>query len=398
MDAETIELTTGTEALFNNLPLSGAMLSIEIDKAKLVKSLSHLQNIVDKRTALQILSYVKIEASDNKLIMTTTDLEIAITLEVEAKVQNPAIVCVPVFLFAEVAKKMPAGSISITIEQAKPNNLTVKSGDCIFEIPVIPVNDFPIIDTSGLDSSLEMEISELGKMIERTKVAVSDEETRYYLTGIYFHFQIKDSKNMLVAAATDCHRLAVCSTELTGEFEEIPSIIMPRKALNEISKLAKDFEGKCKFYFSKNKIKLEIGNIVLISKLIDGNFPQYQEVIPKKNKNIMKVGATHLAEAVDRVSVMSSDKIRGIKFIISDGSLSIYASDQSSGTASEKLAVEYKGDSLEIGFNYKYVLEMISVFPKDISLDFAFNDNFSSCVVTSGEISDTLFVLMPMRF
>ena len=366
-----------------------------IEKNDIFKSLSHVQSIVEKKNTLPILSNILLEAKQNNLILSATDMDISVTEKTNCNVIEEGSTTVSAHTLYDIIRKLQDSS-EIEMISNDGKIMTLRSGKSKFSLGCLPKEDFPIIEIDNLENELKLDSQKLLKLIDKTRFAVSNEETRYFLNGIYFHTIQEGDHNLISLVATDGHRLAKFDTEFEKNSKDIPGVIIPKKTINEIYKLLTDFEGSVKISLNSNKIVFYIGESVLVSKLIDGNFPDYKRVIPKDNKNILKVDRQIFSLAVDRVSTITSDKSPIIKFKLLENVLNMSSINNESGTATEDIITEYNGDKIEIGFNSKYILEMINNL-EDETILLHFKDSASPVTAIENSNPNLIYVLMPMR-
>jgi DNA polymerase-3 subunit beta len=260
----------------------------------------------------------------------------------------------------------------------------------------LTADDFPSLSVDDLDHAFTLSVKDLKRLIEKTRFAISTEETRYYLNGIYLHASESDGKPTLRAVATDGHRLAQVELPLPDGAKDMPGAIVPRKTVSELVRLAEDGNGDVRIELSPSKIRVSAGRVVLTSKLIDGTFPDYERVIPQGNDKCLEVDNEAFAQAVDRVSTLSSDKGRAVKLTLSEGRLVLSVNNPDSGSATEELSVEYDFDPLEIGFNARYLLDIADQLESGTA-EFSLADPGSPTMVRDGKDLSALYVLMPMR-
>ncbi len=367
-------------------------MKFSIVKSDLLKPLSHIYSVVEKRNTIPILSNVVIEASENHISFIATDMEIDILEKIEANVILNGKLTVSAHTLYDIVRKLPDGSE--VIMNNNDNNLILSCGKSEFTLPTLPFDDYPIMTDIQGGKTFSISSADLQNLIDNTKFAISAEETRYYLNGIYLH-QNKDKSN-LRAVATDGHRLAQVEIKLPDGADGMPSIIVPRKTVGELRKLIDDTEGNINITVSSNKIRFNINDCTLTSKLIDGSFPDYQRVIPKDNTKNLLVSTKEFKDAVDRVSTISIEKSRAVKLSLSENNLMLKVNSHDAGNASEELEVQFQSDAMEIGFNSKYLLDIaLQIHGKDIQ--FSLSDSASPALITDPEEEGIIFVLMPMR-
>ena len=366
-----------------------------IDKIDIFKSLSHVQSIVEKKNTLPILSNILLEAKGSTLILSATDMDISITEKLNCNVIEEGSTTVSAHTLYDIIRKLPDLS-EIEIISNDGKIMTLRAAKSKFSLGCLPREDFPIIEVDNLENELTIDSQNFLKLINKTRFAVSNEETRYFLNGIYFHNTTKDNTNLMSLVATDGHRLAKFDYNFEENSKEIPGVIIPKKTINELYKLLIDFEGVLTINLSSNKIVFYVGKSILISKLIDGNFPDYKKVIPNDNKNILIVERQSLKLAVDRVSTITNEKSPVIKFKLLKNIMNMSSVNNENGTATEDISIDYKGESIEIGFNSKYILEMINNL-EDEKITLCFKDSSSPVTAFESSNPNLIYVLMPMR-
>lgn len=367
-----------------------------IDRSVLLKSLAHVQSVVERRGTIPILANIKLEATPDSLALTSTDMDIAITERVPAKTGNVGATTVPAHTFYEIVRRLPEGAEVEITKDSKDAKVTLRAGASRFSLSCLPVEDFPVMDEGSLTHHFSITAAECSALIDKTRFAISTEETRYYLNGIYLHVAGDGAAAVLRSVATDGHRLARVEVALPAGATGMPGIIVPRKTVAELKKLIDEAAGNVQIALSETKIRFTAGNAVLISKLIDGTFPDYDRVIPTANNKIMEVSAKTFSQAVDRVSVIASEKTRGIKLHVEKGKLTLSASSAESGTASEEVEVNYAAEAIETGFNSRYLLDMMQQIEGDTA-QFVFADSVSPTLVRDSADVGSLYVIMPMR-
>ncbi|RFC62444.1 DNA polymerase III subunit beta [Fulvimarina endophytica] len=371
---------------------------IIIERSNLLKSLAHVHRVVERRNTIPILSNVLLRASSGELGLKATDLDIEITEGVSAQGEQDGATTVPAHLLYDIVRKLPDGSEVKLALNEEQTQMTVSAGRSNFRLQCLPETDFPDITAGELSHSFQIEAQELARLIERTQFAISTEETRYYLNGIFLHTIETDGDLTLRAVATDGHRLARAEMKAPSGSEGMPGIIVPRKTVGEIQKLLGDCDDDAKITvdLSDAKIRFTIGPVVLTSKLIDGTFPDYQRVIPQNNDKELTLDRAVFSSAVDRVSTISSERGRAVKLSLSDSNLTLTVNSPDAGTATEELPVGYDSDDLEIGFNARYLLDVTSQLSGEEAV-FVLADPGSPTLIRDGGDASTLYVLMPMR-
>jgi DNA polymerase-3 subunit beta len=369
---------------------------LSIDKPSLSRALAHVASVVERRNTIPILSNVLLSSSNNELKLTATDLDMELVETVPARAKGEGATTVPAHMFYDIVRKLPEGNDIELAKDGEQGRLVITSGPAQFSLQTLPADDFPALSVDDLGYSFSLSAAELKRLIEKTRFAISTEETRYYLNGIYLHATDSSGKPMLRAVATDGHRLAQVEQPLPAGAKGMPGVIVPRKTVLELAKLVEDADGEVRIELSPSKIRVTTPRVVLTSKLIDGTFPDYERVIPQSNDKRMEVDNAAFSQAVDRVSTLSSDKGRAVKLTISDGKLTLSVNNPESGSATEELPVEYGYDPLEIGFNARYLLD-ISQQLESGTAEFRLADPGSPTMVRDVKDQSALYVLMPMR-
>jgi DNA polymerase-3 subunit beta len=366
-------------------------MKISVDRGVLLKALNHVQSVVERRNTIPILSNVKIDANEKGISLIATDLDLEIIEKVKANVTKVGSTTVSAHILYDIVRKIPEGS-SIDIEQNKDDQIELKSGQSNFDLPCLPDEDFPEMSSGDMPCNFSMNSKDLKRLIDKTKFAISTEETRYYLNGIFFH----SINSELRSVATDGHRMACIKAVLPSGAEEMPSIIIPRKTVGEIRKLIEDFSEDLIIKVSETKIQFSLSDVQLTSKLIDGTFPDYERVIPKNNDKELSIKTKTFSSSIDRVSTISSDKSKAVKFLLKDGALTLTVINPDAGTAIETTPVNYDHEELEIGFNARYLLDIASQIDGSDML-FALEGSGSPALINDSDDMQATYVLMPMR-
>ncbi|MDA8232010.1 MAG: DNA polymerase III subunit beta [Magnetospirillum sp.] len=371
-------------------------MKLTIERAALLKSLAHVQSVVERRNTIPILSNVKLDGRAGTLSLNATDMDLDFIETVPADVSRPGAATAPAHTFYEIVRKLPEGSQVEIDYSAEDGQLTLRSGRSKFSLACLPVEDFPVLSGGDLPHNFTVTAAELKTLIDRTRFAISTEETRYYLNGIYLHGASGPNGDVLRAAATDGHRLARVEVTMPDGAAGMPGVIVPRKTVNEIRKLIDETEGEVAIALSETKIRFAFGGAVLTSKLIDGTFPDYERVIPADNDKHLEVDVKAFASAVDRVSAISTEKSRAIKLSVEKGAVTLSASSPESGSAVEEIEAAYGAAPLEIGFNSRYLLDILGQVEGE-TVHFAMADAASPTVVRDAAAGGAVYVLMPMR-
>ena len=365
-----------------------------IERAALLKSLGHVQSVVERRNTIPILSNVLIEATaEGTLRLMATDLDLQIVEVVSAAIDQPGAITVSAHTLFDIARKLPEGS-QVQLSAADGKMLVV-AGRARFNLQTLPKDDFPMIAEGELPTRFELPADVLKQLIDKTRFAISTEETRYYLNGIFFHVQDEGSP-VLKAAATDGHRLARVTIARPEGAEGMPDIIIPRKCVGELRKLLDEVDGSVDISLSSTKIRFGLGTAILTSKLIDGTFPDYNRVIPTANDKLLKLDPKSFMEGVDRVATIASEKTRAVKMALDHDKITLSVSSPENGTAAEEVPGDYNSPGFEIGFNARYLLDIAEQLESE-DARFLLADPGSPTMVRDGGDGSALYVLMPMR-
>jgi DNA polymerase-3 subunit beta len=374
-------------------------MKFSVDRAVLIKALAHVQSVVERRNTIPILANVMLAASDAGLTLTATDMEIAIVEEIPGvTVTRPGRTTAPAATLYEIVRKLPDGAKVELDHPGGDSPLALRAGRFATSLMVLPVEDFPSMTEGKLPHGFQLAPGLLRDLVDRTKFAISTEETRYYLNGIYIHATEAEGRKVLRAVATDGHRLARVEEDLPEGAAGMPGVIVPRKTVNEIRKLAEETSDPIEIKLSDTKIRFAFGSVQLTSKLIDGTFPEYDRVIPRGNDKILTVDKKAFAEAVARVAAISSERSRPVKLSLKADSLVLTATSPEQGQAEEELdggAVSYAGPAIEIGFQARYLADITDQI--DDKVEFRFSDGSAPTVVVDAGKPEALYVLMPMR-
>lgn len=373
-------------------------MKITIERGQLLKVLTHVQSVVERRNTIPILSNVKFEAPDGQLSLNATDMDIEIVETVDADVAAPGSTTAPAHTMFDIVRKLPEGAQIELDCTGDDGQLTLTSGRSRFSLTCLPTEDFPVMADGDMPHSFSVSAGDLRTLIDRTRFAISTEETRYYLNGIYLHESEREGVAVLRAVATDGHRLASVELPLPDGAAGMPGVIVPRKTVAELRKLIDETESETgvQVALSDTKIRFTFDGAVLSSKLIDGTFPDYDRVIPAGNDKSMVVDCRTFADAVDRVSAISSEKSRAVKLAVSKGNLVLSANSPENDSATEELPIGYESSDIEIGFNSRYLLDITQQIDGE-SATFMMADAASPTLVQDPEDTSALYVLMPMR-
>ena len=374
-------------------------MEIKANSSDLLKALNHIHGIVEVRHTLPILSNIVLLAENNELSLSSTNLDIFCSDKINAEIMTSGEISVPAITFFEIVKRLPSGSDVILSMGDEDTELILKCGRSKFNLSTLRTEDFPILSDKDLSTNFVISADELSRMIDKTKFAISNEETRYYLNGIFFHKAESNSIKFLRAVATDGHRLAQYDIPLPQGAEEITGIIIPKKTVFELRKVLDDADGDVSVSLNENKIKFSFNNLKIISKVIDGTFPDYTKVIPQNNDKKFKTNNSELKNAIDRVSAVAINeetKSKAIKLTIENNKLNLSVESQSKGSAKEEIDISYSNEKVDIGFNSRYLLDICNEVDGD-EIDVNLLDSISPAIILDKTDENLFFVLMPMR-
>ncbi len=371
-------------------------MKVTIEQSALLKSLSRTTRVVERRNTIPILSNVLLRARDGQLHMKATDLDIEVTESIPAEVATEGSITVPAHVIHDIVRKLADGAQVSLETSGDTSQLVLRSGRSRFMLQALPESDFPDLATGEFANRFAIAAKDMRRLIEKTQFAISTEETRYYLNGIYLHTIETPAGLMLRAVATDGHRLARSEVPAPEGAIGMPGVIVPRKTVSEISKLIAEGDNEISIELSSAKIRFHIGAVILTSKLIDGTFPDYNRVIPTGNDKRLTIECADFRRSVDRVATISSERGRAVKLSLTDGKLTLSVNNPDAGNATEELEVDYASGPLDIGFNARYLLDIADQLEGDTAL-LKLADAGSPTLIQDREGAASLYVLMPMR-
>jgi DNA polymerase III subunit beta len=376
----------------------GDLMKATIERATLLKSLGHVQSVVERRNTIPILSNVLIEASEEgNLRLMATDLDLQINETVQANVSQAGATTVSAHTLFDIARKLPEGS---QVElHAADGKMQVNAGRARFNLATLPRDDFPVIAEGELPTAFELPAATLRQIIDKTRFAISTEETRYYLNGIFLHVTDGEGPagaSLLKAAATDGHRLARVTVPRPEGAQGMPDVIIPRKCVAELRKLLDELDGTVAVSLSESKVRFGLGSAILTSKLIDGTFPDYNRVIPTANDKLLKIDPRSFEEGVDRVATIASEKTRAVKMSLDRDRITLSVTSPENGTAAEEVPGDYAADNFDIGFNARYLLDILGQIEGD-TVEVHLADAAAPTLLRENDKAAALYVLMPMR-
>jgi len=371
-------------------------MKVSIERSALLKAMSQAQSVVERRNTIPILANVLIEAEGDAISFRATDLDIEVIDKAPAMVERAGATTVGAHTLHEIVRKLPDGAMVELSDDGTSGRLEIKAGRSSFSLATLPKEDFPVMASSEYAHNFSVNAPVLRRLFDKSKFAISTEETRYYLNGVYMHTADSAGGKVLRCVATDGHRLARIDAALPEGADDLPGVIVPRKTVNELRKLLEDDEMQIAVSVSETKIRFATPEITLTSKVIDGSFPDYTRVIPQGNTRRLEVDAAEFAQAVDRVSTVSSERSRAVKLSLDEDRLILTVNAPDSGAAEEILAVAYGDEPLEIGFNAKYLLEIAGQVDRENAV-FLFNSSGDPTLMREGNDETAVYVVMPMR-
>ncbi len=378
-------------------------MKFKIERSAVLRSLAHVQSVVERRNTIPILSNIRLDAGSDGLRLIATDMDLEVIEDLAAGGEGAAVsvstsgsTTVPAHTLYDIVRTLPDGADLEVDGSGTADTLHLRSGRSRFTLPCLPVSDFPVMAAGQLSHEFRLAAADLRSLIDRTRFAISTEETRYYLNGIYLHAATQGGVAMLRAVATDGHRLARFDLPLPDGAAGMPGVIIPRKTVAEARRLIEESAEEVTIALSETKIRFSLGAATLTSKLIDGTFPDYERVIPQNNDKRLKVDCARFTDAVKRVSAISSEKSRAVKVALDNGSLLLSASSPDQGSATEELDAVYDGEPMEIGFNSRYLIDITQQIDGEFA-QFTMADPSSPTLLEEPGESSALYVLMPMR-
>ncbi len=369
-------------------------MKFSVNQQDLQKSLSYCQGVIEKRSTLPILSNVLLDVSNSKLTITATDLDLIFIHQISnVEILEEGKTTTSSSIMYDIVRKISSGK-KINFSNPSENKLLLESEKSLFNLNCINASEFPLTDENFSVNEFSIESKKLLKLLNKCKFSISNDETRHYLSGIFLHQSQTDDKLFLTAAATDSHRMSISKIRLQNEIEFEP-IILPKKTIFQLCSMLEDYEGNVKVSNIKSKIKFELNDSILISKLIDGKFPNYVQVVPKENKKKLEVDLKSFLNSVDRVASVSLDKKDGVKFNLSKDNLNLSVNNTSSGDGKETLNVKFDED-LDISFNSRYLMDVASQLDGEI-IEIYLKDSGSPALIRDPSDFDSIYVIMPMK-
>ena len=371
-------------------------MKISIERGALLRAVAQAQSVVERRNTIPILANVLIEAEGDAVRFRATDLDIEVVDRAPATVERAGGTTVSAVTFHEIVRKLPDGALVTLADDAAAGRLSVSAGRSHFTLATLPKEDFPVMASSEYAANFAAPAPVLRRLFDKSRFAISTEETRYYLNGVYMHVAEGEEGPTLRCVATDGHRLARIDAPLPAGAEEMPGVIVPRKTVGELRKLLDDDDTEIAVSVSETKVRFATPDITLTSKVIDGTFPDYGRVIPQNNTRRLEVDAADFARAVDRVATVSSERSRAVKMTMEDDRLILSVNAPDAGAAEDELPVAYQDERLEIGFNAKYLQEIAGQVDRENAV-FLFNTSGDPTLMREGDDTSAIYVVMPMR-
>ncbi len=369
-------------------------MDIKLERSEILKGLGLVQGIVERKTTMPILANVLLRADKNGLSVTATDLEVGMRVALKAEVLTPGDVTVHARSIYDIARELPEEQVHLTVGDS--NWVTITCGKSNFRVVGLSSEEFPALPEREGGESQTIPTETLRSMVERTSFAMSTDETRYNLNGVYVERADAEKGTSVRMVATDGHRLSIVERTIDQKWNFPGGAIIPRKGVTELKKLVEGGEEPVELWIGKKHLIAHREGVSLFVRLVDGKFPPYEQVIPKKPKRIVSVGRNDFIHALRRVSVLSTDRTRGVKFRVSPKNIDIHASNPDLGEACEELPANYKGDAFEIGFNAKYFLDALASIDDDQAV-LALGDETAPCMLRSEFDQGFTHVIMPMR-
>ena len=370
-------------------------MKLSIERSVLLKAVSQAQSVVERRNTIPILANVLIEAEDEHVHFRATDLDIEVMDRAVAQVERAGSTTVSAVTLHEIVRKLPDGALVTLTDDGASGRITVEAGRSNFSLATLPKEDFPVMASSEYTANFTAPAPVLRRLFDKSKFAISTEETRYYLNGVYMHVSDADGGQVLRCVATDGHRLARIDADLPEGAKDMPGVIVPRKTVAELRKVLEDDDMQIAVSVSETRVRFATPDITMTSKVIDGTFPDYTRVIPQGNTRKLEVDASEFARAVDRVSTVSSERSRAVKLSLDEDRLVLSVNSPDSGAAEEELAVAYGDEHLEIGFNAKYLLEIANQVDRENAV-FMFNSSGDPTLMREGNDASAVYVVMPL--
>lgn len=371
------------------------MIKFSVERAHILAAMARAQAIVDRKGMIPILSHVMITARKSGLVLRVTNLDIEATIEVEAVVREEGDLTVPAVMLYEMLRKMPAAG-PVDMELNDQDRLLIRGGRAEFDIATLPAEDFPAMGTDSFEVEFVLTAEDFHHVFDKTRFAMSNEEIRYYLNGVFFHIHEEGDRTYIRGVATDGHRLAMAQVPATPGSGAMPDVIVPRKTVLELRKLIDAEKADVHVSVSATKIRMSMNGVTLTSKVIDGKYPDYRRIIPFANARRLSIDGVTLGAIVDRISTVHADRSGAVRMALADDSVTFSTRSSESGLASETAAAGYSADPMEIGINSRYMME-IAQQVGDKTMDLYMNMPQDAILIRENNDPDMLYVVMPMR-
>jgi len=370
-------------------------MQFEIKRDILLKSLNFVQGVVEKKNTLPILSNVLLQLKNKKLTIVATDLDVIFYDELDdVKITNEGSTTTSAAILYDILRKISSNS-ELKFVLKSENKLSLKSENADFNLLCLPTDNFPTFSDEFEGQEIFLDSKKFVKLLNKTKISISNDDTRHYLNGIYLHLTEANSRSFLTAVATDSHRLSSSSLEI-NETNGFKSVILPRKAVYQLCNLLAETSDKVSMSISENKIKFSLGNIKLISKVIDGKFPDYKKVVPTNNDKTLLVSTKEFISSIERVTTVSIDRKEGVKLLVNKDNVQLSVNSANSGDGNENIQAKFSSENLNISFNSKYLIDIASeIENKDLKINL--KDSISPVLIEDMSDKNSYFVIMPMK-
>ena len=361
----------------------------------LLKSLNFVQGVVEKKNTLPILSNVLLQLKEKKLTIVATDLDIVFHDEIEdVKVLKEGSTTTSAAILYDILRKISSNS-ELNFDLKNENKLSLKSDNSDFNLLCLPTDNFPTFSDEFEGQEIELNNKNFLKLLNKTRISISNDDTRHYLNGIYLHITEAHGRHFLTGVATDSHRLSSSSLEVE-KINDFTSLILPRKTVFQLCSLLSEIQNKLTLQTSENKIKFTLGKVKLISKIIDGKFPDYKKVVPTTNDKQLVVSSKDFINSIERVASVSLDRKEGVKLSISKDNIQLSVNSANSGEGNEKIKADFSSDKLNISFNSKYLIDIASEV-EDNKLKMNLKDSVSPVLIEDSSDKNSYYVIMPMK-
>ena len=361
----------------------------------LLKSLNFVQGVVEKKNTLPILSNVLLQLKDNKLSIVATDLDIVFYNEIsDVKIINEGSTTTSAAILYDILRKISSNS-ELNFDLKSENKLSLKSDSADFNLLCLPTDNFPSFADEFEGQEIALDKNRFLKLLNKTRISISNDDTRHYLNGVFLHLTEAHGRNFLTGVATDSHRLSSSSLEIENS-NDFSSLILPRKTVFQLCSLLSETSDSLTMQSSENKIKFTLGKIRLISKVIDGKFPDYKKVVPATNDKILNVPSKEFINSIERVASVSLDRKEGVKLMIDKDNIQLSVNSANSGEGNEKIKADYNSESLNISFNSKYLIDIASEI-ENKNLKMNLKDSTSPVLIEDASDKNSYYVIMPMK-